>query len=137
MLGAKADIADLSELPHDALMALGPLLAQAQSELRARLKAKRVYIGRFGHTPGYPIHFHLIPIYDWVERLFWQDVRYRALEQFAAPSAPPGTDGAELTFFIWREFCERPDPPPIEGPSVAQAIATLRDGFASISPTRS
>jgi len=26
-----------------------------------------------------PIHFHVIPIYDWVEELFWKDARYRPL----------------------------------------------------------
>jgi hypothetical protein len=30
------------------------------------------------------------------------------------------------TLFVWREFCERPDPPPVEGPSVERVIAMLR-----------
>ncbi|SCB28740.1 hypothetical protein GA0061100_106446 [Rhizobium hainanense] len=36
------------------------------------------------------------------------------------------TDGAELTLFVWREFCECLQPPPIEGPTVPEAIALLR-----------
>lgn len=32
--------------------------------------------------PGLPVHFHLIPLYDWVEELFWEDTRYRTLQQF-------------------------------------------------------
>lgn len=57
--------------------------------------------------PGLPVHFHLIPLYDWVEELFWEDTRYRTLQQFGVPTTEPLTDGAELTLFVWREFCER------------------------------
>jgi diadenosine tetraphosphate (Ap4A) HIT family hydrolase len=132
MVASKLPVYDLADLPNGALTELGPLLAEAQKALRATLKPVRVYIGRYGHSPGYPIHFHMIPIYDWVERLFWRDDRYRVLENFADASVTeaqggPGTDGAELTLFIWREFCERPTPPLIEGPSVSEAIALLRD----------
>ena len=62
--------------------------------------------------PGLPVHFHLIPLYDWVEELFWEDTRYRTLQQFGVPTADL-TDGAELTLFVWREFCERADPPAV------------------------
>ena len=94
--------------------------------LRTKLRPARVYIGRFGHSPGYPVHFHLIPIYSWVERLFWNDSRYRALDKFGKNGQEKTTDGAELTFFVWREFCEGTEPPVVEGPSVAQVVATLR-----------
>lgn len=72
--------------------------------------------GRYGHSPGYSLHFHVIPNYDWVEALFWQHDRYRALDKFAEGRSETAPDGVELTFFIWREFCERAVPPPIKGP---------------------
>jgi diadenosine tetraphosphate (Ap4A) HIT family hydrolase len=131
MLASKLSVDDLSEFPDAALTELGPLLASAQGALRTRLKPVRVYIGRYGHSPGYPIHFHLIPVYSWVEKLFWRDERYRVLERFAEKGNETGTDGAELTLFIWREFCERSNPPPIEGPSVDQTIAVLRQELAT------
>jgi len=93
------------------------------------LGVQRVYLGRFGHSPGYPIRFHAIPVYEWVEDLFWEDKRYRALEQFADGRGETKTDGAELTLFIWREFSERPDPPPIRGASVAAAVAIRREAI--------
>lgn len=129
MLGSKLLTNDLSELPQEALVELGPLLAQAQKAVMSQLRPNRLYISRYGHSPGHPIHFHLIPVYDWVEQLFWSDRRYRALEQFAEASSEPGTDGAELTLFIWREFCERVDPPPIVDPSVADVIVLLREAM--------
>jgi diadenosine tetraphosphate (Ap4A) HIT family hydrolase len=129
MVGSRTVTDDLSALPMSALSALGPLLARMQYALQCILKAHRVYIGRYGHTPGYPIHFHVIPIYDWVENLFWKDARYRALEDFAEFPGAMATDGAELTFFVWREFCERSVPPPIEGPSVSQAVELIKQAL--------
>ena len=131
MLGSKLPVNDLSELPEGALAELGPLLARAQKALKSRLRPVRLYIGRYGHSPGYPIHFHLISVYDWVERLFWSDNRYRILERFAEAQDEPSPDGAELTLFIWREFCERANPPPIEGLSVAEATTLLRESMSS------
>jgi hypothetical protein len=58
--------------------------------------------------------------------LFWADARYRLLETFADGPGETAVDGAELTLFIWREFCERAVSPAIEGPSVAQAVDLLR-----------
>ncbi|NSZ15598.1 HIT family protein [Agrobacterium vitis] len=126
MIGSKTNTNDLSDLPESALSELGPLLAKAQSALKRELGAQRVYIGRYGHTPGHPIHFHVIPIYDWVEKLFWSDDRYRLLENFAEGPGETATDGAELTLFVWREFCERAEPPPTKGPSVSQVVELLR-----------
>ena len=121
---------EFSQLSDDALTSLGPLLAKAQNEMKQLLKPNRIYTGRYGHSPCYPVHFHLIPIYDWVEELFSQDTRYRLLEKFVESSAPTGTDGAELTLFVWREFCEKPVPPKIKGPSVFQTIDLLREGLS-------
>lgn len=129
MLGSRARVEAFHELPHAALLELGPLLAQVQQVMERVLEPRRLYVGRYGHVPGWPIHFHCIPVYDWVEELFWQDERYRLLEAFAGGEPQTATDGAELTLFIWREFCERPDPPAIQGPVVDAVIARLRAAF--------
>lgn len=126
MISSKTDTNDLSDLPASALGELGPLLATAQGALKKTLHAHRVYIGRYGHMPGYPIHFHVMPIYHWVEALFWEDSRYRLLQNFADTTREASTDGAELTLFVWREFCERLDPPPAEGPTVPETVELLR-----------
>ena len=86
MLGARANVSALHELPESALAELGPLLAKTQRIVETLFKPKRLYIGRYGHEPDHPIHFHVIPIYDWVEDLFWQDERYRVLETFSSPN---------------------------------------------------
>ncbi|OCP04409.1 MULTISPECIES: HIT family protein [unclassified Ensifer] len=119
---------DLSDLSAETLGSMGTVFAKVQRALNA-LGARRVYIGRYGHSPGYPIHFHAIPIYAWVEDLFWKDDRYRVLGQFADGPGETPTDGAELTLFVWREFCERVDPPPIKGPSVSETITILRQAI--------
>lgn len=130
MLTARQMTNALSSLSSEALAELGVLQARIQASLEAHLKPKRLYIGRFGHAQGYSIHFHFIPIYHWVEAMFWRDDRYRVLQAFGSPdSAPSQTDGAELTLYVWREFCERPDPPPIPGLSIDHVIEALRSDF--------
>lgn len=131
ILGSKAPVDSLADLSVQALNEFGQLLAKSQSIVQQTLAPERLYVSRYGHSAGYPIHFHLIPVYPWVERLFWQDERYRVLETFANPArAETRTDGAELTLFIWREFGERVDRPAIEGPSIAQVMEKLRTAFA-------
>lgn len=58
---------DLSDLSAKALGLMGTVFAKVQRALNA-LRARRVYIGRYG-LPGYPIHFHAVPVYEWVEDL--------------------------------------------------------------------
>lgn len=130
MLGSKHHVNSLAQLPEPALAELGGLMANIQSVVETQLNPKWLYISRFGHDPRYPIHFHFIPVYDWVEALFWKDARYRLLETFGAQeNAQTLTDGAELTLFIWREFGESPTPPAIQGPSISQVIEKLRQAF--------
>jgi diadenosine tetraphosphate (Ap4A) HIT family hydrolase len=132
MLGAKAPIHSLADMPQAALAELGGLLAKTQRVMEAQLKPKWLYISRYGHMPGFPLHFHFIPVYDWVEDAFWRDERYRVLQDFAAPGvAQAQTDGAELTLFVWREFGESQRPPAVQGDSVEQVIKLLRTKFAA------
>lgn len=129
MIGSKAGTNALYDLPTEALASLGPLLARAQREVETLLHPERVYIGRYGHSPGHPIHFHIIPVYDWLETSFWSDERYRVLASFGRPAAEPETDGAELTFYIWREFCEALNPPQVIGPMVSDVVEMMRSAF--------
>lgn len=133
MLSAKEMTNSLSALPSEALAELGVLQARIQRVIESRLRPKRLYIGLFGHDSGHSIYLHFIPIYHWVEEaLFWTDDKYRALQNLGSvDSALQQTDGAELTHFVWREFCERTDPPMIQGLSVDESIAILRIEFGS------
>ncbi|WP_335720547.1 HIT family protein [Pseudomonas putida] len=132
MLSAKHMTNSLAALPLEAQWELGVLQALIQKTIEDHLSPKHLYIGRFGHDAGYSIHFHFIPVYDWVEAIFWQDERYRLLQTFGSgDTAPQQTDGAELMLFIWREFCERPVPPAIQGHRVDDVVATLRSSFES------
>ncbi|MGU3310088.1 HIT family protein [Pseudomonas sp. M5A4_2d] len=129
MLGAKAPIDTLADMPEAALAELGGLLANTQRVMEAQLQPKWLYISRYGHMPGFPLHFHFIPVYDWVEQSFWRDERYRVLQGFGAQEQAL-TDGAELTLFVWREFGESLTPPMIQGASVEQVIERLRAAFS-------
>ncbi|SDI99411.1 Diadenosine tetraphosphate (Ap4A) hydrolase [Pseudomonas delhiensis] len=130
MLGSRAAAGSLADLPAAALAELGVLQARTQRILEEQLQPRWLYIGRYGHSPGFPVHFHFIPVYPWVEDAFWADERYRALQRFGNP-ALGGTDGAELTLFIWREFGEAEQPPAIHGPDIDSVIARLREAFGA------
>src|SRR5690606_331604 len=73
MLGAKQMTNSLAALSTEALAELGVLQARIQKAIEDDLQPKRLYIGRFGHDAGHFIHFHFIPVYPWVEALFWRD----------------------------------------------------------------
>ena len=121
MVGAKSpDAIELSDLTVAAQREIGSILAQATRILRADLGAERVYVGRYGHDAGYTVHFHVIPVYPWIVSAFHADSRYES---------GPNPDGANLTLFIWREYCETSSPRPCPAPSVAEAIGTIRRGF--------
>lgn len=135
VFGTRYPVRSLSDLPEEALIEMGPLLARVQKTLQTELQPKWLYISRFGHDPRFPIHFHYIPVYHWVEELFSKDERYRVLKNFGAGAdAHALTDGAELTLFVWREFGESPEPPSIQGPSIEQIIERLRLALGSPLP---
>lgn len=127
MIGSRIDTTDISGLPAEAQAELGVLLADAQKALQEVLHAEHVYLGRFGHQAGLSIHFHIIPIYSWVKAAFNSDPRYMILKSFYTPGAGNSDfDGAELTLYIWREYCENPNSPPLQGPSISEVIRLLR-----------
>ena len=132
MVGSRLETNSLSDLPEAALHELGIHLAKLQKILTELLNPPHFYVGRYGHMAGRSIHFHVIPIYDWVADAFVADDRYRVLHQFyTAGDYDDGSDalfdGAEMTLFVWREFCEGSTPPFVTGPSVSEVVASIRD----------
>lgn len=131
MIGSCVDTNDLSDLSPAALNELGFHLSRMQSLLKELFSPPHFYIGRYGHMSGHSIHFHIIPIYSWVAEAFSRDERYRVLHQFYTPGVyDDGSnacfDGAEMTLFVWREFCESHTPPEIVGPSVNETVKMIR-----------
>ena len=134
MMGAKDPRGEsLSDLPPAALGELGSLLARSAEVLKSCLGAVRVYDGRYGHQLGHAVHYHVIPVYDWTIAAYWQDERYRSLAQFygdGGATAATDFDGADMTLFIWRTFCERGvKPPRIDAPSPENVVELLRPKF--------
>jgi diadenosine tetraphosphate (Ap4A) HIT family hydrolase len=119
MVGSRQETTHLFDLSPRALAELGPLLSLLEQALFEILGPERVYIGRYGHSPGHSIHFHVIPVCPWVAAAFKADSRYKVFESLYPPGASTSApDGGELTTYVWREFCESKTPPPIQGSSV-------------------
>ena len=128
MLASRMHTNDLEAMPGEALQQLGVLLASAQRALTEILMPQHLYIGRYGHSTGLALHFHVIPICAWVKQGFLADPRYRVLQVLSTPADADReeTDGAELTLYVWREFCESATPPKIQGLSVREVVDRLR-----------
>jgi diadenosine tetraphosphate (Ap4A) HIT family hydrolase len=127
ILGARTPTNELALMSPAALTELGQLLAKAQQALQTLLNPDHLYIGRYGHTTGHPFHFHLIPICRWVKQSFFADPRYRVLQTLSERPVDSETDGAEMTLYVWREFCENSTHPAIHGPPVGDVIRQLRE----------
>jgi len=131
MIGSRVDTTNLFDLSSAAQSELGVLLAQTQQALSELFQPEHIYIGRYGHTKGHSIHFHVIPIYAWVKDAFLADDQYRVLRSFYTPGVSTSDpDGSELTLYVWRELCESKNPPPIHGPTVESVISLLKEKLA-------
>src|SRR5215471_9480178 len=113
-------------MSKQALAQLGLLLAEAARALEAILAPQYLYIGRYGHTPGYALHSHIIPICDWIMRSFFENPRYRILQDPQGDTGIDQTDGVELTVYIWREFCGRTKCPKIPDPAISDVVENAR-----------
>jgi diadenosine tetraphosphate (Ap4A) HIT family hydrolase len=123
-----------STIVPDALVEMGPVLAKVTRVIEDHLHPAHLYVGRYGHMGGHNLHFHIIPVYNWMAEAFRNDSRYRALKQFYTPGVycsgeDTGFDGAEMTLFVWRELVESLSPPSLSGPTVEETIQSLRTIF--------
>ena len=105
-----------------ALAELGPLLGEVAGAVREVLRPCHLHICLFGSEPGFSVHFHVIPIYDWVREAYERAVRERATEI----EYPELLDGASLTLFVSEEFARGRAPCPVPEPDVGEAILRLR-----------
>jgi diadenosine tetraphosphate (Ap4A) HIT family hydrolase len=125
----------LAALPEAAQAELGPLLARVHRAVEEELAPRIVYCVRWGHGPGHSVHFHVIPVFPWMEEAFRSDPRYRAL---AALHEPPGWDlaseydGTEMCLFVRREYADRADPPRVPGPPREEVVRRLRARLAQL-----
>ena len=143
MVGAKDPAAaDLADLCPAALAELGMVLQRTQQAIRDVLRPLHLYTCRFGHEAGHTIHFHIIPVCEWVAEAYGRDARYRQLQQFYAhpldgtSAGATEFDGADMTLYICREFAESKTPPPVVGLSVAQVIQCLRGRLEDAPPAQ-
>ena len=129
ILGARMPTNNLSFMRPEALAQLGTLLACSQKALTTVLNPKYLYMSRYGHMAGCALHFHLIPVCEWVMQCFFREPRYHVVRELSCRSAAAGveeTDGAELTLYIWREFCDGPTARSISGPSIKEVVERLK-----------
>ena len=109
----------LHSLPTEAKEELGLIQAKAVHALENSLGARLAYVSRWGHMPGIVPHFHIIPLYPWVEDAYVAHPKY----------GHANADGPMYSLFITREFIESETPPVVRGPSVTETVEILRSEF--------
>lgn len=115
----------LSNLSDGALVELGPILSAASTVLEELLDPEHVHVCRFGHEPGHSVHFHVIPICEWVTAAYFQAVADRK----TGLVYPDFADGASLTLFASEEFSRGRSPCRVPGPGISDLIRQLRRAF--------
>jgi len=128
IVGAKEPKAvDLAQLSEDALSEMGTVLGRVTGALQRLFQPEHLHICRFGHDSDHTVHFHVIPIYNWV------NVAYRraAREGGTYVQYPDFTDGASLTLFVTEEFGRGRVPCEIVEPSIPAVIDALRQELDS------
>jgi diadenosine tetraphosphate (Ap4A) HIT family hydrolase len=128
-------VRSFSGLSRAASIELGPLLAKISSTIEELLRPRFLYVTRFGHAPGHNLHFHIIPVYDWVVDAMRADQRYEMLRALRDPEnyisrEAEEFDGPETVLFIGREFAERREPLQIKGPPMAVVLDLLRKSLS-------
>ena len=115
---------ELATLSSGALMEVGGVLRTVTAALRTSFKPEHIHVCCFGHSPGHTVHFHVIPVYEWMKQAYRRMARKDDAVQY-----PNFTDGASLTLFVSEEFTRRRAPCEIPEPSIERAIQTLRDAL--------
>lgn len=123
-----------SDLPHAAYAELGPAINLATSTLETAFSPHNILCGKFGLVPGFAIHFHVVPIYDWVLDEFGKQDGYDCLQTLNPPGYPVAPDGSELLAFIWRHYCSARNKPPETAmtdvePLLTRTLANLTKGL--------
>ncbi len=122
-------VVTFASLSLEAAVEMGPVLTRVARALETLLQPKHLYVSRYGHDPNCHLHFHIIPAYSWVIDAFLLDERYAEVRK--QRNTDPSYDGAEITLYIGREWCENAVSPVNNGPSVQDVIELFRHEFTS------
>ena len=114
MVGAKDTASDLFNLPHAALIEMGLMLSAVVQALEVNFQPEHIHICRFGHDAGHSLHFHVIPIYDWVR------------EAYCQTNSEIQADGPSLTLFVSENLTKNRAAVNSTGITVKEAIRVLR-----------
>jgi len=119
----------LATLSEGAQAELGSVLARVHAALEDELSPLITYCTKWGHGPGHPVHFHVIPVFPWVEEALRREERFHVLGDLHAPPGwpfPAEYDGTEMSLFVRRALSDRADPQPAAGPSREEVVRRLR-----------
>lgn len=83
----------------------GRAIGLAACALENVLQPVHVFAGKFGMVPDHALHFHVIPVQDWMIAAFEADPRWHGFRSQNPEGFPAVPDAAELIAFFWRHYC--------------------------------
>lgn len=95
MIQAKEPEFALAKLSEGALAELGTVFAEVEALLTETFEPRRVMFTKLGFSPGYPCHFHALPVHEWVFKEMLDDPKWA--------SEP---DGGDVFLYVNRLYCE-------------------------------
>ena len=126
ILSPVSGASEFHDLSEPALAELGSIIAKATRSIKTCYNPDFIFTSRYGVSPGFALHFHIIPIYTWIRDLLQDHPRYRCLESLYNPDYGTTPDAADYTLFIWREFIEARPPLAAAQFSFEETVAALR-----------
>ncbi len=100
---------DFDQLSSESLSEMGLVIKNCVSAIKRVYKPKHVFVSRYGVVPGNLVHFHVIPVYDWMDQRIEDDPRYSFVAELTEETDGLKYDAADYLYYIWRELTERAD----------------------------
>ncbi len=116
---------DFDSLSSSALAEMGEVIKSSVSAIKNTFKPKHIFVSRYGVAPGNLIHFHIIPVYEWMDSMIEHDPRYTFIADLTEMTDGLKYDAADYLFYIWRELTERADQSGLEKVDIPSTIAKL------------
>ncbi len=118
---------EFDQLSHESLSEMGLIIEQAVTAIKNAFKPKHIFVSKYGVEPGNVIHFHIIPIYDWIDEMIAADENYSFIETLYDPNLPMKYDAADYLLFIWRELTEKAHQSGIDPVNIDESIQILKN----------
>lgn len=118
---------DFDCLSSEALADMGLVISQCVKAVKEAFNPLHVFVSRYGVAPGNRVHFHIIPVYEWLDSRIDSDRRYSFTQELSAGTDGLRYDAADYLLYTWRELTERADQSGLDPVDIAATVSKLKN----------